>query len=255
MSARPVALVTGAARGIGAAIAGQLARRGFDIVALDRADESAAGALRADLAAAGADHRFVQADLADVEAHTATAATAHAAFGRIDCLVNNAGIAPPVRGDPLALAVEQFDRVLGVNLRGTVFFTQAIVNAMLATPATTPRSVITVTSVSAEAASLDRLDYCVSKAGLSMFVKTLALRLAESGVAVFEVRAGIVRTDMTRAAAGTYERRIAEGLIPARRWGEPGDVARVVAALAGGDFGYATGSIVNVDGGMGVPRL
>ena len=177
-------------------------------------------------------------------------------FGRIDCLVNNAGMGASLRGDVLDLLPENFDRVMGVNLRGTIFLTQAVARWMLAHPAgDRPRSIVHVTSVSAALASPERLDYCISKAGLAMWSKGLALRLAPEGIAVFDVRPGIIRTDMTAGVADTYDRKIADGLVPARRWGEREDVARVVAALARGDFGFATGSVIDVDGGLGIPRL
>jgi NAD(P)-dependent dehydrogenase (short-subunit alcohol dehydrogenase family) len=177
------------------------------------------------------------------------------AFGRIDCLVNNAGIGAPVRDDVLDVAPENFDRVLSVNLRGTIFLTQAVARWILANTASGPRSIITVTSVSAALASTERLDYCVSKAGLAMFVQGLALRLAPEGVGVFDVRPGIIRTEMTAGVASRYDRLIEDGLVPARRWGEAEDVAGVVASLASGAFFYATGGIIEVGGGLGIPRL
>ena len=142
-----------------------------------------------------------------------------------------------------------------VNLRGTVFFSQAVAKAMLATPTDAPRSIITITSVSAEMASPERPDYCVSKAGLSMWTKNLALRLAPEGISVFEIRPGIIRTDMTAGVSAKYDALIEGGLVPARRWGEAADIGATVAALAGGRLAFATGSIINVDGALSVPRL
>jgi NAD(P)-dependent dehydrogenase (short-subunit alcohol dehydrogenase family) len=136
-----------------------------------------------------------------------------------------------------------------------MFLTQAVLRWMLANPADGPRAIVNITSVSAAMASPERLDYCVSKAGLAMWSAGLALRLAAEGIAVFDVRPGIIRTDMTAASAPKHEERIAGGLVPAKRWGEPGDVATAVAALAGGGFSFATGSIVNVDGGLSIARL
>jgi NAD(P)-dependent dehydrogenase (short-subunit alcohol dehydrogenase family) len=179
-----------------------------------------------------------------------------AGFGRLDCLVNNAGIGSPKRGDLLELTPDTFDTVIGVNLRGTLFFTQACVREMLALgSAGHPRSVVTISSVSAEMASPERTDYCVSKAGLSMAMKNLALRLAGEGIAVFEVRPGIIRTPMTAPVSARYDARIADGLVPAGRWGEPADVAATVSALAAGRMAFATGSVVNVDGGLSLPRF
>ena len=254
MPDRPVALVTGARRGIGRAIAEALASAGFDLAITDLADE--ADAAIAALRAHGAAAAFFQSDLADLAGHAATVARIVDRFGRIDCLVNNAGMGAVARGDVLDLLPENFDRVVGVNLRGTIFLTQAVARWMLAHPASDrARAIIHVTSVSAMLASPERLDYCISKAGLAMWSKGLALRLAPEGIAVFDVRPGIIRTDMTAGVADTYDRKIADGLVPARRWGERQDVARVVAALARGEFAFATGSVIDVDGGLGIPRL
>ena len=179
-----------------------------------------------------------------------------AEFGHIDCLINNAGMGAVVRGDLLDLAPENFDRIMAVNLRGTVFLTQAVVRAMVAQPrADAPRSIVTITSVSAELASSERIDYCMSKAALAMWVRGLALRLAPERIGVFDVRPGIVRSAMTAKVAAAYDERIAAGLVPAGRWGETGDVAAVVANLACGDFAFATGSVIAVDGGLSIPRL
>lgn len=253
---RPVAIVTGACRGIGRATSHALARRGFDLVLTALEDEAEAAGLLQDLERQGAGALYLRGDIADLARHRALVDRALAGFGRIDCLINNAGMGAVVRGDLLDLTPENFDRVMAVNLRGTVFLTQAVVRAMLAQPTDpAPRSVITITSVSADLASPERLDYCVSKAGLAMWVQGLALRLAAEGIGVFDVRPGIVRTDMTARVASTYDARIADGLVPARRWGEPGDVASAVAALASGDFAFATGSVIAVDGGLSIPRL
>ncbi len=177
-------------------------------------------------------------------------------FGRIDCLVNNAGIGPPTRGDFIGLAPETFDKVMSVNLRGTVFLTQAVMRAMLAAEAgVQPRSIIFITSASATAASPERMDYCMSKAALAMFAKGIALRLAGHGIAVFEVRPGIIRTQMTAGGAERYDGLIADGVVPERRWGEPDDIGSIVAALAGGDLPFSTGSVIDAGGGLTIPRL
>lgn len=258
MSGRPVALVTGARRGIGLAIAHALAARGFDLAILDLGPPDEASArLCTELAARGGRAIYLAGDIGDLTSHRALVERCVAELGGIDCLVNNAGIGSIKRGDVLDLAPENFDRVLAVNLRGTIFLTQAVARWMVAHPhvADRPRAIVHVTSVSAELASPERLDYCISKAGLAMWSRGLAVRLAPEGIAVFDVRPGIIRTGMTAAVAETYERRIADGLVPARRWGEGRDVAGVVAALAGGEFGFATGSVIDVDGGLGIPRL
>lgn len=251
---RPAAIVTGGLRGIGRAVAETLAAGGFDIMVSDIRDEGEAE-LRQVVEARGARFALTVSDVAALDSHSGLVSATIDAFGRIDCLVNNAGIGAPSRGDLLDLSPENFDKVLGVNLRGAVFLTQAVAKAMLAAPFLGPRSIIAVTSVSAEMASPDRAEYCVSKAGLSMWTKNLALRLAESGIGVFEVRPGIISTDMTAAVKEKYDRLIAEGLVPAARWGTPQDVAETVAALAAGRLPFSTGSIIHCDGGLAVPRF
>lgn len=250
----PLAVVTGARRGIGAEIAIELAARGFDL-ALTDVDWRDAEATLAEIAAAGGRATLYASDLGDVAAHAALVERIVAAGGPIACLVNNAGVPAPKRGDLLDVSVESFDRVQGINLRGTFFFTQAVARHMVATPSDAPRSIVTVSSVSADMASIERGEYCVSKAGLSMLTKLFALRLAPLGVGVFEVRPGIIRTPMTEGVAAAYEQRIADGLVPMRRWGQAQDVAQAVAALATGQLAFATGSVINVDGALSVPRL
>lgn len=254
MSPRPLAIVTGARRGIGAAIAIELAARGFDLALTDLTDVDGQETLAA-IAAHGARARLFASDLAHVELHEELLACIVDWGGNVACLVNNAGIGPDRRGDLLDLAPESFDRVLGVNVRGSFFMTQAVARHMAASNAPGPRSIVTVSSVSAELASIERGEYCISKAGLGMLTKLFALRLAPLGIGVFEVRPGVIRTPMTEAVAERYSARIADGLVPAGRWGQPQDVARAVAALAGGDFGFATGSVLNVDGALAIPRL
>jgi NAD(P)-dependent dehydrogenase (short-subunit alcohol dehydrogenase family) len=246
---RRIAVVTGGGRGIGRAIAEKLSRRGFDLAVVDVEE----GEGRADSGAVGRT-RFLRTDVAEVENHGALIAQIVADFGRIDCLVSNAGIGAVVRGDLLDLKPANFDRVLSVNLRGAIFFSQAVARWMVANPAP-GRTIINITSVSAEIASPERMEYCVAKAGHAMWSAGLALRLAREGIAVFDVRPGVIRTGMTAAVAEKYDRAIANGLVPAGRWGEPADVASVVAALAGGDFSYATGSVIHADGGLAIPRL
>lgn len=252
--ARPLAIVTGARRGIGAAIAIELAARGFDLALTDLAEAGAEETLAA-IEGQGARARLFASDLARIELHVALVAQIVGWGGPVACLVNNAGIGPDQRGDLLDLQPASFDRVLGVNVRGSFFMTQTVARHMAASSGAGPRSIVTVSSVSAELASIERGDYCISKAGLGMLTKLFALRLAPLGIGVFEVRPGVIRTPMTEAVAERYSNRIADGLVPAGRWGQPQDVARAVAALAGGDFGFATGSVLNVDGALSIPRL
>jgi len=252
---RAIALVTGASRGIGLAIAECLAEAGFDLALTSIDWGPDRPAIETKLTQAGAAVQFHQGDIGDLSAHSALLDLVLDRFGRIDCLVNNAGIASPVRGDLLELKPANFDRVVSVNLRGTVFMTQAVVKAMLAAPAAGPRTIVNITSVSAEFASPERVDYCISKAGLSMWSKALAVRLAADDISVFEVRPGIIRTEMTAGAAAKYDALIEGGLVPMRRWGEARDIGEAVAALAGGRLAFATGSVLNLDGGLAVPKL
>ena len=252
---RPVALVTGASRGIGLAIAECLAEAGFDLAltSIDWGPDQPA--IETKLRQVGAAVQLHQGDLGDLGAHKALVDVVLDRFGRIDCLVNNAGIASPVRGDLLELKPVNFDKVISVNLRGTVFLTQAVARAMLAAPAAAPRTIVNITSVSAEFASPERVDYCISKAGLSMWSKALAVRLAADGISVFEVRPGIIRTEMTVGVAAKYDALIEGGLVPMRRWGEARDIGDTVAALVSGRMAFATGSVLNLDGGLAVPKL
>ncbi|MGX5801758.1 3-ketoacyl-ACP reductase [Bradyrhizobium sp. Arg314] len=251
---RPAAIITGGARGIGLACAEALADAGFDILIADIA-EKPGDSLAFNITGRGAEFAYHRCDIADLAGHAALAKAAIGAFGHIDCLVNNAGVGAVVRGDLLELKPENFDRALNINLRGTVFLSQAVAKAMLGAPAGSARSIITITSVSAAMASPERADYCISKAGLSMWVKNLALRLAAENIGVFEVRPGIIRTDMTAGVSAKYDALIEGGLVPARRWGEAADIGGVVAALASGKFGFSTGSVIDVDGALSVPRL
>jgi NAD(P)-dependent dehydrogenase (short-subunit alcohol dehydrogenase family) len=176
----------------------------------------------------------------------------------VNALVNNAGRAPRVRADLLDAAEDSFEELVRTNLQGPYFLTQAIARDQLARRATDSSfhaSIVFITSVSAEMASVNRGEYCVSKAGLAMAVRLFSARLAGHGIPVYEVRPGIIATDMTAQVKDVYDRRIAEGLVPEGRWGQPDDVGRVVAALVRGDLPYATGTVVHVDGGQSVPRL
>ena len=257
LATRPVALVTGGRRGIGAAIAVELAATGCDVAYTDLLPAAADDPVRTGIEAAGGRALYVESDLADLESHKPLIEGVTAWGGGLDVLVNNAGIGSPRRGDLLSLTPEDFDLVVGVNLRGTFFLSQRAARWMAAHRRGDGfrRSIVTIGSVSAEMASPERGAYCVSKAGLAMATRLLALRLADEGISVFEVRPGIVRTDMTAGVAERYDRMIAEGVSPIRRWGEPADVARAAAALVRGDFAFATGTVVYVDGGLSIQRL
>jgi NAD(P)-dependent dehydrogenase (short-subunit alcohol dehydrogenase family) len=255
---QPVAIVTGASRGIGREIALELARRGHAVVVNYASSAPAAEEVVAAIEADGGQAVAVKASVADStdRAHLVQAALEH--FGRIDVLVNNAGITSPGRADILAATEENWDTVLGTNLKGPFFLTQTVANEMLRLRAagTIERgTIINISSISAYAVSTNRGDYCVSKAAIEMLTKLFAARLADDGIAVFEIRPGIISTDMTSAVQEKYDRLIADGLLPIKRWGTPADVAAAVAALVGGAFPYSTGDVFNVDGGFHLRRL
>lgn len=263
MTDSPVALITGASRGIGRAIALALAAEGFDIAATARAPGAAArpGALDevgALVTASGRRWLAIESDVSDVDAHAEIFRRLDTIWGRLDLFVSNAGVAPERRLDVLETTPESYDRVMGTNLRGAFFLAQHAARYMLdrrpAVAGCTPRLVF-IGSVSAIASSPSRAEYCISKAGLSMAARVFADRLAGEGIPVFEVRPGIIRTDMTTAVHERYDAAIAGGLVPQRRWGEPDDVARAVVVLARGDFDYSTGLVVDVGGGLTLPRL
>lgn len=256
-SSRRIALVTGGTRGIGLGIARALAAEGWNL-ALNgvRADAEVDDVL-AELRASGVDVDYVRADLSRLDDRRQLVAFVRDRYGSVDALVNNAGRAPRVRADLLEATEDSFEEVLRTNLQGPYFLTQQIVSQMLARTgdAQARPAIVFVTSVSADMASPNRGDYCVSKAGLAMTVKLFATRLAAVGIPVYEVRPGIISTDMTARVRDHYDRRIADGLIPEGRWGTPDDVGRAVATLLRGDVPYATGTIVHVDGGLTIPRL
>ncbi|HWX48340.1 MAG TPA: 3-ketoacyl-ACP reductase [Roseomonas sp.] len=251
---RPLALVTGGRRGIGRAACVALARKGFDILAADIAEDGAeetAAAVRE----AGGGFRFRALDVAKLEDHAGFLDEAWAGGG-IECLVNNAGVGALRRGDLLDASPESWDRAFGVNARGNFFLTQAVARRMIEvdSPAAA-RSIIFVSSANATLASPDRGEYCASKAAVSMMARVFALRLAEHGIAVHEVRPGVIRTDLTAPVAEAYTRRIAEGLSPIRRWGEAEDVGRAIALLASGELSFTTGDALHIDGGLHIGRL
>jgi 3-oxoacyl-[acyl-carrier protein] reductase len=250
-----VALVTGAARGIGAAIAVELARRGLDVAILDVGDASQTVA---DVRAAGRKALAIVGDVTNPADRAAALAEIEAQFGRLDVLVNNAGVAPKVRASILEATEESYDRVMAINLKGPYFLTQAIANWMIrqrADRTDSPMCIVNISSVSAYAASVGRGEYCLSKAGVSMATKLWAACLAGHGINVYEVRPGIIRTDMTAIVKEKYDKRIAEGLTPIDRWGEPEDVAKAVGACVGGDLNFSTGEVINVDGGFHLRTL
>lgn len=248
-------LVTGALGGIGRAIARQAAGKRMRIGLLD-IEGTRDRAFEAALLADGAERvHFEACDLALVDAHAPCLGRMESALGPVGHLVNNAGIGAPVRGDMLDMPAAAFDKVMDVNLRGTFFLTQEVARRMLADTGRQGGSIVTVSSVSAEMVSVERAEYCLSKAALPMLTQLFAARLAAHGIGVFEIRPGIIRTPMTEKVSERYEREIAGGLVPARRWGEPRDVACAVAMFWNPDVSFATGTTVDVAGGLSIPRL
>jgi len=264
MDRRPAALVTGAGRGIGRAIALDLARNGYDIAANDITFEEPGrpAAHQAELDQSvrgfGAGFLAVPGDIADLGGHESPLEAVRKRFGRLDLLVNNAGVAPLERRDILDTDPGSFDRVMNVNARGAFFLTQRAARWMLEQArdgrAQGP-AVIFISSISAEVSSPSRAEYCLSKAAASAAARLFADRLAAAGIHVYEVRPGIIQTDMTAGVRDKYDRLISEGLVPQRRWGRPEDVARAVTALARGDFAFSTGLCLEVSGGMNIRRL
>jgi 3-oxoacyl-[acyl-carrier protein] reductase len=243
---KPVALVTGASRGIGRAIAIELSST-HQVLATYRGRKDAADSLRAQTGA-----EIFPCDLASPDDRRALVAFAKQHFGHIDLLVNNAGMAPRERRDILDSTEESFDELINVNLKGPHFLTQRVARAMIEQGS---GRIVFVTSISAYTASINRAEYCISKAGLSMSVALWAARLAANNIGVFEIRPGIIRTDMISAVEDVYEKRIADGLLPQRRMGEGSDVARVVRSIAEGSLDYSTGQVINVDGGFHLRTL
>ena len=258
MTTKPVALITGGSRGIGYGIAEHLAKAGFNLAINGvRPEKAARDALDA-LRALGAEVLYCPGDVASREARTDMLAKIRAHFGRLNVLVNNAGVAPKERQDILEATEESFQHVLTTNLQGAYFLTQATANWMIQQQAEQSGftgCIINVSSISATVASVNRGEYCVAKAGLSMATQLFAARLGEFNIPVYEVRPGIIRTDMTAGVTDKYDKLIAEGLCVTKRWGYPDDVGRAVAALARGDFPYSTGQVILVDGGLTLPRL
>lgn len=253
-SGRRVALVTGGRRGIGLAVAEALAAGGFDVAITGTREDEVAHAAVGKLTAHGVEAAFVAGDVGDVGDHARVLDKVEAALGPIDVFVSNAGIAPPQRLDLMETTPENFDVVMGVNLRGAFFLGQAVARRMVARGGD-KRALIFISSCSAEVVSINRIEYCISKAGLAMAVEGFAARLAADGIAVFEVRPGIIKTDMTSGVVAKYDALIESGLVPAKRWGYPADVGAAVATLARGDIGFSTGTVVNVDGGLTISRL
>ena len=254
--ANSISLVTGAGRGIGRGIALELAKLGHNIV-INYAGNSAAAAECLQLVRdAGGDGMTVKADISNSADRARLLGETLAKFGRIDLLVNNAGVAPNVRADILDAGEASFDRLININLKGPYFLTQLVANQMIAqTAGEIPSQIVTISSMSAYTASVNRGDYCIAKAGLGMLTALFAARLAQHNIGVYEVRPGVIATDMTGGVKEKYDAMIENGAWPLQRWGEPSDVGRAVAAIARGDFPFSTGEVFNVDGGFHLRTL
>jgi len=259
MSSQRVAIVTGSSRGIGRGIALSLAERGWDIVINYHSNAAAAEEVRLAVQGLGADAFLVQADLANLADLSHMVDATLERYGRIDLLVNNAGVGPRKRVDLLSTTVESYDEVMATNLRGPFFLTQRVANEMIAQlqagKISTAR-IVNIGSISAYTSSPSRAEYCISKAGVGMLTIVFADRLAEYGINVYEIRPGIIATDLTSVVKEKYDRMIfEEGLTPIRRWGQPEDVAKAVVAVAEGLLPFSTGEVINVDGGFHLHRL
>ncbi len=259
-----VAIVTGAARGIGRGIALKLAKDGFAVVINSVSPPPAppevgpAESLKAGIEAFGGTAVCCRGDVSIAEDRKKLIEFVKRTFGRLDVLVNNAGVAPKVRADILEASEESFDRLISINLRGPYFLTQMAANWMVEqrkADANYRGCIVNVSSCSATVVSVNRGDYCISKAGIAMATQLWAARLAEFNINVYEVRPGIIQTDMTAGVKEKYDRLFEQGIAVQKRWGQPEDVGLAVAALARGDFAYSTGQVINVDGGLTIQRL
>ena len=259
MNSKPVAVITGASRGIGRAITVSLAREGFDIAAIARSlDSEGMESLAAEVEKSGSSFFPIGLDISCTTCHKEVVSNILDRYGRIDFLVNNAGVAPLQRTDIIDLTEESYDRVMNINLKGPVFFAQKIAREMIWMKQLVQDykpMIVFMSSVSAAMSSTSRGEYCISKAGLSMAAALFSDRLAEEGILVFEVRPGIIQTDMTARVKDKYDKLIAEGLIPQKRWGMPEDVAKAVASLARGDWDFSTGAIFEISGGLNIRSL
>lgn len=254
---KKTAIITGSSRGIGLATAEQLALDGFNIVMVATGDEEKNRAAVRSVEEKGAEVLYVKADVSKSEDRNRIVEESVKRYGRIDVLVNNAGVAPLVRADLLEMTEESYDRVMTINTKSNMFMTQAVARVMVKQELIAERRgcIVNISSCSAEVSSTSRGEYCISKAGISMLTTLYADRLASEGILVNEVRPGVIATDMTSAVEEKYNALIKDGLFPIARWGKPEDVAKAVSALASDKFLYTTGSHIDVDGGFHIKRL
>lgn len=255
---KAVALVTGGGRGIGLGIARHLAREGCDIAIADLHEPATMAGAMQEIKNEGAQALYCRADITDPAARREALDRIGEKFGRLNFLVNNAGVAPRVRADITEATEESFERLIKINLQGPYFLTQAAAGWMIRQKQEKGDfrgAIINISSISATVASTSRGDYCISKAGVSMATKLWAARLGEFDIPVYEIRPGVIKTDMTAAVTEKYDKLIAEGLCIQSRWGFPEDIGKAAAALVAGGFPYSTGQVIMVDGGMTIPRL
>ncbi len=256
--AKKAALVTGASRGIGRGIALALAVKGWSVGVNYRGAQTAAEDTLQAIKNAGGEGLAVQADISQSQDRQRLVEQVFHAFGQIDLLVNNAGMAPRQRMDLLDLTETSYDEVMAVNLKGPFFLTQSVARVMIdqrERGLVERPKIINVGSISAYASSIRRGEYCLSKAGVAMMTTLFADRLAEYGICVYELRPGLIETDMTAMVKGNYDQLIADGLLPLKRWGQPDDVARAVVAIAEDSLPYSTGEVINIDGGFHLRRF
>lgn len=259
MNSKPVAVITGASRGIGRAIAISLASEGFDIAAIARTvDSEGMEILGHEVEKRNVEFFPVGLDIACTICQTEVVSNILDRYGRIDLLVNNAGVAPLKRNDLLDMTEESYERVMNINLKGPVFFAQKIAREMIWLKQQIPDYkpiIVFISSISATRSSTNRAEYCVSKAGLSMAAMVFADRLSGEDVRVYEVRPGIIKTDMTAKVKDTYDKLIAGGMVPQKRWGLPEDIGKAVASIARGDWDFSTGTVFDITGGLNIPKL
>jgi 3-oxoacyl-[acyl-carrier protein] reductase len=256
MTSKPVAVITGASRGIGRSIAIALASEGFDIVAIARTiDSEGMETLAPEVEKRGSEIFPIGIDISHINCHREVVASILERFGRIDFLVNNAGISSLHRKDILEMTEESYDMVNGINLKGPVFFAQKVAREMIWMKqqiSDYKPVIIFITSVSASLSSKNKGEYCISKAGLSMASTIFANRLSKEGILVYELRPGIIRTDMTISVKDKYDKLIADGDVPQNRWGVPEDVSKAVASIARGEWNFSTGMVFEISGGMNI---
>lgn len=252
------ALITGGRRGIGFGIAKALAREGLRLAINDIVPEAEVTDALDELRKSGAEVHYYQGDVSAPEDRSRLMEMIQEEVGVIHLLVNNAGVAPEVREDILTATEQSFERVMKINLQGPYFLTQAVANHMIRAKQDHQDEffcIVNIASSNSQAASVDRGEYCISKAGVSMATKLWAIRLGEFNIPVYEIRPGVIQTDMTKGVRKKYDRLIAEGLLLQKRWGFPEDIGKAVAALSRGDLAYSTGQVIYVDGGQLIDRL